>query len=124
MSEQAAGQVQGIAADLGPGPQASPADVGAAMQAGGASASEVDVAQLLAMIRAQQETLDRLTAERQQELAPPLVTLARAVGDHLAAKAAANPVLAQHPEHPLSEGVGLAGTLAEHASALAQGQAC
>ena len=122
--EQAArSQVAGVAADLGAGPQTPPDVLGAQMQASGAAPGEVDASALLAHIRAMQARLDSLEAEKRQELAPEVVKYADALAAHIAAKAAASPGLAAHPDHPLTAGADLVAKVADAARAEADGKA-
>lgn len=116
----AAEQVSGIGADLGPGPQASPETLGAQMVQSGAEPAQVDANALLRTIQAMQARLDALEAEKRASLAPEVVKYAQAVADHIAAKAAAEPALVDHPDLPLTQGTSLAGTLVDAAAAAAE----
>lgn len=107
--EQAARQqVQGIGADLGPGPQAAPEDLGQQMQASGAHPGEVDAAALLAEIRALQSRVDAMEADKRAEAGPDVVRYAQALADHVTAKVNANPVTAADPDLPGAAGTDLA----------------
>lgn len=101
-------QVEGIGADLGPGPQAPPEDLGAAMQASGAHPGEVDAAELLKQIRALQSRVDAMEADKRSEAGPDVVRYAQALADHVAAKVTANPVTAADPDMPGAAGTDLA----------------
>lgn len=114
-------QVSGISADLGPGPQASPADLVAVMAAEGAHAAEVDSNALLASIRALQARVDAMEAEKKKDLAPAVMQYAQAIADHAAAKVAANPVLALHPDNPITGVTGLAQAVVAGAQAVIDG---
>lgn len=116
-------QVQGVAADLGPGPQAPAADLGQAMAASGASAGEVDTAALLQQIQALQRQMDAMQAEKRADLAPEVVKYAQAAADHISAKITANPHLAGEAGSILAAGSELAAKVGEAAQAEADGQA-
>lgn len=116
----AAEQVQGIGADLGPGPQASPETLGAQMSQAGAIPAEIDANALLRQIQAMQSRLDVLEQEKRASVAPEVVKYAQAVSDHIAAKAAAEPQLVGHPDMPLTQGTSLAGALVDAATAAAE----
>lgn len=120
--QETAAQLGSVAADLGPGPQQSPADLGAQMAASGAHPGEVDVNELLSLIRGMQGQIDQLQAAKRADDAPAVLTYAQALADHVTAKAAANPVLAVHPDHPLQAGVKLAGNVVTAAQAVVDGQ--
>lgn len=77
-------------------------------QAGQAIGStDVDPAQMMQMIKALQERLDAAEAQRKQDNAPPLVSIAASARDNLQAHADANP----GTDH--TEALGLAGDLVE-----------
>ena len=101
-------QVTQVAADLGPGPQADPADLAAAVVQAGAQPGEVDAGALLRSIQAMQARLDVLEAEKRAEVAPEVVKYGEALAAQIVAKVDAHPHLANHPDNPLSAGRDLA----------------
>lgn len=119
--QAAAGQIGAVAADLGPGPQADPADIGAAAMAAGAAPAQVDSAALLASIQALQSRLDTLEAEKRAEAAPDVVKFGQALAEHVQAKVDAHPHLAAHPDNALRVGGDLAAKVLEAAKAEADG---
>lgn len=92
-------QQKAAAPPQGTGPAATEQDIASELLAAGAEPAEVDTAKLLAMIQAQQRQLDKLLAEKRAERAPAVVSYADAIGDHLAAKAAANPAIHADPDY-------------------------
>jgi hypothetical protein len=106
--QAAAAQVGQVAADLGPGPQASAADLGVAAMQAGAQPGEVDAVALLNQIRAMQARLDSLEAEKRTQQAPAVVVYGQALADHVQAKVSAHPFLVGHPDNSISVGADLA----------------
>jgi len=104
--------VSGVAADLGPGPQAPASDIGAAMAAGGAQPAAPDPAAMLAQIQALQAQMAALQAEKQAGTVPDVTKYAQAAADHVAAIATANPHLAGE----LADGVTLSADVAAAAA--------
>ena len=119
----AAEQVSQVAADLGPGPQADPADLGAAAMQAGAQPAEVDAGALLRSIQQLQSRLDTLEAEKRAEAAPDVVKFGQALADQVKAKADANPFLVSHPDNPLRQGADLADKVLAAAQAESDGNA-
>ena len=119
--QAAAEQVGQVAADLGPGPQANPADLAAAAVQAGAQPGEVDAGALLRSIQALQARLDTLEAEKRAEVAPEVVKYGQALADQIIAKVDAHPHLANHPDNPLSAGRDLAAKVLDAARAETDG---
>jgi hypothetical protein len=99
------------------GPQVgSPVDLGRAAVAAGAEAADVDANELLASIRALQNRVNLLEAEKRAASAPAVVRYAEAIRDHLATKAAQHPAVQADPDHsygklPDASGAGGLGVL-------------
>jgi hypothetical protein len=85
--------------------------MGAALVDAGAQAAAVDPNELLALIRGMQARIDGLEREKKLAAAPQLTRLATAVHDHLAAKAAANPVIHGDPDRTWRPALDIAGEL-------------
>ena len=102
-------------AESGGGPPVGPGELGAQALADGAEAAEADPGAMLRAIQALQAQVDALNAEKRATSAPPLVTYAQAVKDHLAAKQAAHPVIDADPDHSFAPAVELAGQLVDAA---------
>lgn len=110
------------------GPPVDPASLGTHAVAAGAEAAQVDPQELLAAIRGLQAQVDALNAEKRQANAPDVVKYTQALHDHLAGKAAANPVLQSNPDHswgqaPDAQGANARGILADTAAIVADAQA-
>lgn len=109
------------------GPPVDSASLGTHAVAAGAEAASVDPNELLAAIRQLQGQVDALEAEKRQANAPDVVKYTQALHDHLAGKAAANPVLQANPDHswgqaPDAQGANGRGVLADTAALLADAQ--
>src|SRR5215469_1471032 len=113
--QAAAEQVGQVAADLGPGPQASPADLGAAALQAGAQPDEIDTGALLRTIQQMQARLTQLEQEKRAQQAPAVVTYGQALVDHVKAKVDAHPHLAANADIPITTGNDLAGRVLEAA---------
>src|ERR1700728_408764 len=99
---------------------ASDAELGAQVAAGGASATEVDPAALLAAIKQLQSQVTAMEAEKRQANAPEVVGYAQALGDHLQAKADANPVIHADPDYTYPTALEKARVLGEEAGKVAE----
>jgi hypothetical protein len=94
---------------------ASPDDLAAQIHAAGAEAADPDVAQMLATIQAMQSRMEKLEAQTRAQNAPDVVKYAQALNDHLAAKAAAHPVVDANPDTTFAPGLKLTGALVDAA---------
>lgn len=90
---------------------ATPDDLAAQIHAAGAEAADPDVGALLDQIRAMQSRMDKLEAEKRAQNAPDVVKYAQALNDHLAAKAAAHPVVDANPDTSFGPGLKLTAAL-------------
>jgi len=115
--EELAAAREQIAAQEAPGagPGVTPQEMGTSLVAAGAEAAAVDPHELLALIRGMQTRIDGLEAEKRLAAAPQLTRLATAVSDHLAAKAAANPVIHGDPDRTWQPALDIAGELVDAA---------
>ena len=113
-------QIAEQAANLNPaGAGPSPAELGAQAVAAGAVAGEVDTAALLRALQAQQAQIDHLMQGQRDAAKPEVVKYADAVAGHVAAKAAANPVIDADPDQTYEPGKRLAAKVVEAANAAA-----
>ena len=98
-----------------------PEAVGAAGAAAGGTATDVDSAALLKHIQELQGRVSAMEAEKRSANADPLVTYAEALGNHLQAKADANPVVNADPDYTWRPALVKAASLIDEAGKAADG---
>lgn len=106
--------------ELGTGSPGDPAAIGMQALAAGAQADEVDAASMLESIRAMQARIDALEREKRLATAPDVVKYSAALHDHLAAKAAAHPVINADADYSFGPVLEKAAALAESAGKAAE----